>query len=254
MFYILCYYICLKGSVIMAYYMMCEKRRGDYSLIDITKSNCFTKLSKFKNGGCDLREIDAFTTQFFDEEELREYLITQGLLSFDDVNKNLSIRKKNKDKYDKVRYDFLYQKDIDYIFNPNKIIDKILNKLYQGDFRFIQDFANNYMKYRECSSTMPEVRYYANESIKNGCISNGFSLVDENGDNLIRRAVKLLIYKYNQQLDGKLFYSNDIVYRNLHSIICFVNNYDKKHGNEVMKQDVKTLKKEANVGEQLSFL
>lgn len=238
----------------MAYYMMFERRSGDYSLIDITKSNCFKKMSKFKSGGCDLCEIDMFTTQFFDENELRRHLLDQGLLLGSDGNKKIFIRKKNKGKYDKVRYDFLYQKDIDYIIEPNKLIDRILNKLYQGDFRFIQGFANNYMKYYECSSTMPEIRYYANESIKNGYISNGFSLIDENGDNLIRRAVKLLIYKYNQEFDGKISYSSDIVYRNLHSIICFVNNYDKKHANELVNQDVKKLERVPITGEQLSFL
>ena len=102
LFLLSCYYISPKGRVYMAYYMMCEKKRGNYDVVDITRSNCFTKLSKFKNGGCDLKEIDLFTSQFYDIDELKEHLYILGLISFDDLGRELTIRRKNNNKYDKV--------------------------------------------------------------------------------------------------------------------------------------------------------
>ena len=238
----------------MAYYMMCEKKRGDYELVDITRSDLFSRTSKFKNSGCDLLEIDSFTTQFRSEEALRAYLFTAGLLSSSNVNKNLTIRRKNKGNYDKVEYGFLYQKDIDYITDPRKLIKRILNKLYAEDLRFIGSFANHYINHRECSSTMPDVRHYVNESVRRGYMSSGFYETDENGDNLIERAVKLLIYKYYQEYNGRITYKNEIVYRNLHSLICFVNNYDKKHEEELAKEEEKVRKRKIITGDQISFL
>lgn len=238
----------------MAYYMMCEEKRGKFALVDITKSDCFTRLSKFKNGGCDLREIDMFTTQFYDEDDLRTHLISEAILSFSNRDRELSIRRKDAGKYKKVIYDFLYQKDIDYIADPNKLIDFILSKLYEGDFRFVQKFANHYIRHHECSSTMPEVRAYTLESIRLGYMSRGFYETDENGDNLLKRAIKLLIYKYEQEQSGRIEYKKEIVYRNLHSMICFVNNYDKKHANEMEKQEGKIRTREPLVGEQISFI
>ena len=237
----------------MAYYMMCKKKRGEYAVVDITRSNCFTKLSKFKNGGCDLKEIDLFTSQFYDIDELKEHLYMLGLISFDDLGRELTIRRKNNNKYDKVRLDFLYQRDIEYLFDPNKLIDRVWEKLNQGDFRFIQKFANNYARHRECSSTLPEVRYYGSESIRKGTLDNGFMILDENGDDLITRTIKLLIYKYDQGQDGKITYTDEIVHRNLHSLICFIDNYDKKYAIESESDKIKDVKRKTRIGEQLSF-
>lgn len=238
----------------MAYYMMCEKKRGDYEVVDITKSDRFKKSSKFKSGGCDLLEIDTFTTQFCSEGALRVYLFNKGLLSSSNINKNLTIRRKNKGNYDKVEYGFLYQKDIDYITDPRKLIKRILNKLYSEDLRFIQTFANHYINHRECSSTMPDVRHYVNESARRGYVSSGFYDTDENGDNLIERAIKLLIYKYHQEYNGRVTYKNEIVYRNLHSLICFVNNYDEKYKEELAQKEEIVKQRKLITGEQIGFL
>ena len=46
-------------------------------------------------------------------------------------------------------YDFLYQKDIEYVMNPKLIIDKINSKLDERDYRFVNTFANNYLQFHE---------------------------------------------------------------------------------------------------------
>ena len=114
----------------MAYYFMARTSKGDYQKIDITKSTCFTKLSKFRQpGACSLEEIDMFTTAFFNELELRTHLIEEGILPINLADKQLSIRIPKNNIYHKVMYDFLYQKDIEYIANPAAL----LNEIYRRD-------------------------------------------------------------------------------------------------------------------------
>ena len=169
----------------MSYYFMVQTKKGEYIPLDITKSKCFARMSNSKGMNCTLNEIDIFTTMFFDENELRETLVKEGILPLEYAYKELSIRRKEKGKYIKVMYDFLYQKDIEYLMNPKKIINKINHKLYEDDFRFIQELTNHFYKYRDCSSTLPEVRDYTNISIQYGQKDLRFNKRDENGDNIL---------------------------------------------------------------------
>ena len=220
----------------MAYYFMVEKKKGQYIPLDITKSKCFSRTSNLKGIGAKLQEIDLFTMMFYNEKELRDLLLKEGILSLELYDKPLSIRFKKNEKYNKVMYDFLYQKDIEYVMEPRKIIKRINDKLLNEDFRFVEKIANNYLKYHECSSTAADVRAYANDSIIYGRRSRYFDTeLDEYGDNVLIRMLKLLIYDYYQYPNGKVEYRSTFAkkYRNLHSIIAFVNNYDKKYLNEV---------------------
>ena len=183
----------------------------------------------------------------------------EKLIEMNDARKPLSIRRLVNNKYKKVSYDFLYQRDIEYVMEPSRIIKKINDKLYLGDFRFILAFANHYMEYYECSSTAPEVRNFASESIRLEHITPHFSILDENGDNIITRMTKLLIYEYSQLPNGKTIYSDKVKYRNIHSLIAFINNYENKYKdelaetnnqislfNEIDNSKKKTLKKQKN--------
>ena len=49
---------------------------------------------------------------FNNEQELRKVLISEGILPIELHNKPLSSRLLIKGKYEKVRHDFLYQKDM----------------------------------------------------------------------------------------------------------------------------------------------
>lgn len=228
----------------MSYYFMVEIKRGEYIPLDITKSKCFSRQSKSKGMNCTLNEIDIFTTMFFNENELRETLIKEGILPLVYAYKELSIRRLNKGKYIKVMYDFLYQKDIEFIMEPKRIINKINNKLYNNDFRFIEELTNHYYKYYDCSSTLPEVREYISTSIRLGYKDLRFNKRDENNDNVLVRMLKLLIYEYKQGRNGKLYYTNKIKYPNLHNIIAFTNNYEQKFKNDLQDEDQLSLFKE----------
>lgn len=211
----------------MAYYLMIEKKKGQYTPIDITKSACFYRMSNLKKSGCTLQEIDMFTMNFYDEKELRAHLFKSGLLDRRDAGKKITTRILRDNKYHKVMYDMFYQKDIEYITNPQKLINRINDKLMSGDYRFIELYARDFSNFHDCSSTAPEVREFAATSIRQNYCSRHLHTLDENNDNPLVRMTKLLIYENFQAPNGKIFYKEGIKYRNLHSVLAYVNNYDK---------------------------
>ena len=214
----------------MAYYFVVESKRGQYIPLEIKKSIYFQTIKqKYKKSfAYSLDEIDSFTMMFNNEQELRDSLIKEEILSLELSTKPLSTRFLNKGQYEKVRHDFLYQKDIEYIADPSKVVELVMKKYYQNDFIFLQKFASNFSNYHECSSTAPEVLHSSATSIREGKRHYLLESNDKNGDLLVARLVKLLILKYNENPDGKINYQNEVNYRNLHSVIAFINNYHSK--------------------------
>lgn len=221
----------------MAYYLMVEEKKGKYLPIDITKSSLFTRMSNLTGMGSNIQEIDYFTVNFNDYNELSNYLVKEGLLNANMVDKPLSIRHKKNNEYKKVMYDFIYQKDIEYLINPKKILDKINNKLLKRDFLFVLKYAQFFMNTRDCSSTAPEIRDYINRSISNNKIDEYFYYKDSNYDNPLERMTKLLIYDYYQDINGKITYYSKVKYRNLHMIIAFINHYEEKNKSLVQEDN-----------------
>ena len=247
----------------MAYYFTVQKKRGEYTPIDITKSKYFTRLSNYKGMGMSLQEIDLYTMMFNDEKELRRALFKEKMLEHRYSSSILSSRLLRNGKYYKVMYDFLYQKDMEYVMDPRLIIDTINNKLENNDFRFVNAFANNYMNYHECLSTAPEVREFAMQSIRDDHICKHFFNLDENNDNPLVRMAKLLIFDHYQSQEGKIVYKDRVIYRNLHSVIAFTNHYEKKYADEVNEDQIclldtvpaktRTLKKDKQIDGQFSL-
>ena len=223
----------------MAYYFMTEKKKGEYIPLDITQSKYFTKLSKYnKKGALSLEEIDIFTTSFEDEFELRIKLAKEGILPHDCIDKPLTARLLNKGKYSKVTYDFLYQKDIEYIIDSSKIIDVILDKYYQKDYLFLKKLGEHFQNFYDCKSTAADVRNYAHISILRGNNYNYLDKIDKEGNLLVVRLAKLIIYDYYQDKFGNITYYNKVKYANLHHLISFINNYNKKYNiNEPKKEN-----------------
>lgn len=257
----------------MAYYLTIENKRGSYQSLNIANSKYFQTIPKF-NKPCayELKEIDLFTMMFNDEEELRNTLVEEGIIKPSQYDKTLSTRCLTKGKYNKVPYDFLYQKDIEYILDPTRLIEKIIKKYHNNDFLFIKKFAEYFSDYYVCKSTAPEIRQLAEISLRDGVRNYHLDEIDKNGDNQITRLIKLLLLEHYEQFDGYIIYKDKIIYRNLHTIIAFINNYEKKHTqqtkqtnenkeeienykeNNFQKVKTKTLgKKKYHLEEQMSF-
>lgn len=214
----------------MAYYFMVEKKKGEYEPLDIEKILCLgSKRQYTKKAAFALQEIDMFTTMFDDEKELRKTLVLGEVLPLSYADKALSIRWVKKGKYNKVPYDFLYQKDLEYLVDPSKLVELIMRRFLQKDFVFVKKFAEYFAGYRECASTAADVRMYADISIREDSCYRHFYDVDKNGDNMIKRLVKLLLIEHYEKDDGYIVYSKKVNYRNLHTMVAFVNNYDNKH-------------------------
>jgi len=238
----------------MAYYFMVQPKIGTYEPIEIKNSIYFEveKRQYVKPCAYSLSEIDSFTTRFNDEIELRDTLLSEGLLDPELGEKSLSIRFFNKNNYKKVRYDFLYQKDLKYIQNPELVIEFVMNKFHENDFLFIQKLAANFSNYHECANTATEVMHGAAHSLYNGKRHEMLDRFDLNGDLLTARLVKLIIYKYTTDFNGYTRYKEEVNYRNLHTIIAFINNYYKDKTETETKPKVRSRIK-TEVPGQLSF-
>lgn len=217
----------------MAYYLMIETKKSIYQELPIENSKIFTKLTSYRKiGACSLQEIDLYTTMFYDEQELRKSLYEEGILSPELINKSLSIRTIQNGIRKKVPYDFLYQKDLEYLMNPNKIIIEINQRNLANDFLFIRNLAEKFQSYHECNATASELRHHANTSLNTNRRSKYLDERDRQGDNLTVRFLKLLIFNYKQKPTGEIIYYDTIKYSNLHHLIAYMNNYNNKHQEE----------------------
>lgn len=214
----------------MAYYFMVENKKGSWEKLDIPKSKYFQKSSRYKQyGACSLQEVDYFTMMFNDEEELRISLLEEGILNLDNAHKPLSIRLPRNNTFKKVMYDFLYQKDLIYIADPIRVINKINEYNYQNNFHFLEKFATNYQEYHECNSSASELKMASIYSKKTNTRSKYLNNIDREGHNLPERVAYLLIYEHKELTTGDIVYFPKIKYANLHSLVAFINNYEKKY-------------------------
>ena len=220
----------------MAYYFMIENRKknekSNFEAIDISKSPAFLRFSNFNGNKYSLEDIDAFTIHFENEKELITHLFKGGIISMQDTRKPMSIRQKKHNEYRKVPYGFLYQKDIEYFMEPKKLISKIMDKLYTGDYEFLQALGDRYENSKICGVTASEVKLYATDAKVNQYSEKYLYAEDENRDTLVARLVKLIIYDhyagnkivYKKDKDGKYIVKS----KGLHDLILFVNNYESK--------------------------
>ena len=239
----------------MAYYLTVESKRDEFIPLEINNSIYFQIVKRKYDKKCayTLEEIDSFTMMFDNELELRHALICEGILPIELRDKKLSTRLLKKGKYEKIKYDFLYQKDLEYIANPLLVVEEIMKRYYQNNFIFLQKFASNFSNFYECSTTAPEVLQSAIISAREGRRHYLLESVDKNGDFLVARLVKLLILKHTESFDGRINYKSDVNYRNLHSVIAFINNYDKKIVEENVKETYPEKKEQKIELEQLTF-
>lgn len=230
----------------MAYYFMVEEKRGDYKPIEIDKTSVYSisKKQYVKKGAYGLKEIDLFTTLFKDELELRLTLINDGLLRPELSNKPLSIRFYNKNSYSKVRHDFLYEKDLKYIQNPKLVWQFVMNRFNKEDYVFIEKLSSYFSHHYECANTATEVMHGALHSIHNGKKHEILNRTDLNGDLLISRLIKLIIYKSYTDYSGYTIYKDEVNHRNLHALIAFINNYYKDEPPKLEKPKIKVKTKE----------
>lgn len=123
----------------MAYFLTI-KSKDNYKSLDITSLEEFQRLSNLKNS-YSLEEIDLFTSRFSSEIELKTKLFEQGIISIEDITKEISIRMKQKDELKKVMYDLVYNSTSKFL--NEEYLRHILLTL-QNDRDFLNKLLNHY--------------------------------------------------------------------------------------------------------------
>lgn len=210
----------------MAYYIVI-KDKDNYRKLDISNVKEFTRISKFKNG-YSLEELDLFTSKFNNEVELKRCLYENNIINYDDILSDISIRIKNKDKLDKVRYDFVYSDSFKYL---DIMYLKSTINILSNDLVYLNKLLS----------------YYRNSSCNNENISkirwillgnDGYEL---NLHNVINDFITREVFKINRDT-GEV----SVKYKSLHDLAMFTYNYsNKKKDNKV---DLLKLQKEILTG------
>ncbi len=206
----------------MAYYIVI-KDKDNYRKLDISNMKEFTRISKFKNG-YSLEELDLFTSKFNNEVELKRCLYENNIINYDDILSDISIRIKNNDKLDKVRYDFVYSDSFKYL---DIMYLKSTINILSNDLVYLNKLLS----------------YYRNSSCNNENISkirwillgnDGYEL---NLHNVINDFITREVFKINRDT-GEV----SVKYKSLHDLAMFTYNYsNKKKDNKV---DLLKLQKE----------
>lgn len=210
----------------MAYYIVI-KDKDNYRKLDISNLKEFTRISKFKNG-YSLEELDLFTSKFNNEVELKKCLYENNIINYDDILSDISIRIKNKDKLDKVRYDFVYSDSFKYL---DIMYLKSTINILSNDLVYLNKLLS----------------YYRNSSCNNENISkirwillgnDGYEL---NLHNVINDFITREVFKINRDT-GEV----SVKYRSLHDLAMFTYNYSNKRKDN--KVDLLKLQKEILTG------
>lgn len=189
----------------MAYYFTIKEKNG-YKLLDISQTEQFQRLSKFKNNSYSLEEIDNFTSQFDSEISLKIVLYKAGIITAQDIKKEISIRMKNNGILTKVMYDPVYKetrKYLDDFYLRGKLLE------LQSDKIFLNKLLNHYR------------RHYKQENI-----AKIRAAIGEYSDSEIN------IYEALSSLFADIVYDSDyrtgevkLKYKSLHDLAMFIYNY-----------------------------
>lgn len=207
----------------MAYYLMISNK-DKYKDIDITNLDTFNKTSKYKGTAYSLTEIDAFTMKYKDEIELKKDLYENGIIDIDEICKEITIRRKEKDKYIKVKYGLAYKertKYFDQIYLRNTILSK------QKDYEFLTKLSS----------------YYRNSYVNNTNV-NILSFIAYNKssnevDKVLNDFIERELYRYDNT-SGKY----KLNYKSFHDLAMFVYNYDAYKAYETLGYNKSTINNE----------
>lgn len=198
----------------MAYYFVVEKKNNKLEKIDITSLEGFVKVSKFKNGGCSLNEIDEFTSLFKDECSLKKVLYENGLIELDDITRELSIRTVNNGNLVKVRFGLVYEnvkKYLDYCYLRSVLL------IFQNDRNFLEKLVFNYRNSYSNCGTIALIRDSLNYNYR----------IDMY--NALNKFFKNEIFTEEDE-----YGASSVKYKSLHDLAMFVYNYIHSVDNKSM--------------------
>jgi len=206
----------------MAYYITIKENKG-HKLLDVTSMHTFRRLSNFKNNLYNLEEIDLFTSQYPNELLLKKDLYNNGIITIEDITKDITIRMKNKQNLEKVRYGLIYS-------SIRRFIDPEYTRRYLLTLQNDKVFLNKLLDYYRNS--------YKQESLRQiNAILQGYSGTSINIYSALNMFFDDTIYSVNVKT-GEV----KTKYKSLHDLIMFIYNYEQTK--ELSKEDIERYKDE----------
>lgn len=222
----------------MAYYFAVETEENSYIAKNIRNSKYFGSMTRIHEPyACTLGEIDNFTSEFENEDKLKEQLLKENIINELDLDKRIAIIYTQGIKRRIVDGNILYSDSKSMINNSNIVINHIKEMATSKDYKF----------FRELSKKLPE------GTINKSLVSKLASLIElsltsdkniELDNNMIDEVSKVLIYYTKIKEDGSITCTNEINQENLHNILSFISEYQKSLVKTSNK--TKTLKNTSN--------
>ena len=195
----------------MAYYLT-VRNNNNFKKINIENHPFFKRISKYKNDKYSLEEIDLFTSTFENELAFRESLYYNGIVDKDDIFKDISIRRKEKDQLIKVMYDPVYSDGKKYL-DPIYLVYKI--QILGTDYNFLNKLLTR----------------YRNSHVNNEIIAyiRAFLLGNPELDlyDLLSKFTSREIYNIRYDVDSGMYEYTSVKYKSLHDLAMFAYNYEK---------------------------
>lgn len=193
----------------MAYYLTIQKNKKEHKLINISLLEEFKRTSKFRNG-YSLEEIDYFTSIFDDEVQLKEILYDKGLITSEEISKEIAIRQRINNELVKVRYGLIYKSNRKYL-DTQYLRNRLLS--LQSDKNFLKKLVSYYRNSYSCVIEISEIKNY---------------LFDKNSEVDINSTINSFFLKeIFQQEKNSLEYK--LKYKSFHDLSMFIQTYIKEN-------------------------
>jgi len=205
----------------MAYYFAVETEENSYVAKNIRNSKYFG--SEYRNNEpykCTLGEIDGFTSEFENEDKLKEQLLKEGIISDNDLDKKIAIIFSQGIKRRIVEGNFLYSDSKLLLDEPIEVIKYIGKTATEKDSTFFRELSKKLPDGTINKSLVSKLAYLIELSLTSE--SN-----KELDNNMIDEVARVLIYRTSVKDDGSIVCSNAINTENLHNVLSFISEYEK---------------------------
>lgn len=206
----------------MDYYTMVRKN-NEYVPLNISDNSNFERLSRYNGNKYSLEEIDNFTSKFEDEISLRKQLYYEGILSREDITREISIRIKNGDNYKKVMYDPIF-KDSKMYLDPIYLLNKMWS--LSDDYDFLLALMAHYRNSYVNNETIASIRAYT--------LGNPELNINE----LLKDFLIREIYNRVYNRETNCYEEKSIKYKSLHDLAAFIYHYQHKNDPKMSKKEM----------------
>lgn len=192
-----------------------------------------------------IQTIDEFTTNFNNEDELKYYLLSKGLINNKEYNSKISIIYRYNGKIQKLPV--IYKNQKGYI-TDEMLLKAKLNSL-SNNIEFLEKLANHYSignsRFNPQGLNVSDIRLYLSDVRANGGYTFNSRLLETALNDLFLKAISTL-----NKSTGEL----KINYRGLRDLVVFVSRFESKENLKLEKEELSNLQQNDSFEEeQITF-